>query len=318
MASVEAIAALPDALPAAVPPARIHLAGARPPEGCVGRGHHYGNIRPYLEWTAYRLFRGGWPARLARAFGAQRRVLVHAHDVPVPAWPAGAPPLRVAFGSDFHAGPTTHPRLLELACQRLAETEPDVVLLGGDFVYLCASFVDDLAEGLGRVPAPFGRYAVLGNHDLWADDLYVQRKLEAAGIHVLTNRSMRLAAPFDHVSVCGIDEAWVGDPDEAGAFADATERRILLTHSPSGLLYAKEQPFDLALCGHTHGGHIALPGGKPIYLPHGPLTELYPHGRYEMERDDQGPLIVSRGVGGVELPFRTFAPPDVLLCRLGA
>lgn len=313
MPSADAILARPDA----VPPARIHLDSPRPPEGCVGRGHHYGSVRPYLEWSAYRLFRGGWPARLARALGAQRRVLVHEHAVAVAGWPAGAPSLTVAFGSDFHAGPTTHPRLLELACRRLAEAKPDVLLLGGDFVYLCASFVDALAQGLGAVPAPAGRFAVLGNHDLWADDRYVQRRLEAAGIEVLVNRNVRLPPPFDHVSVCGIDEAWVGDPDGDAAFAGAAERRILLTHSPSGLVFAKHRAFDLALCGHTHGGHIALPGGRPIYLPHGPLVELYPHGRYEMPHADQGPLIVSRGVGGVELPFRSFAPPDILRCVLG-
>jgi len=39
---------------------------------------------------------------------------------------------------------------------------------------------------LGAIPAPFGRYAVLGNHDWWGDASRITRRLEEAGIQVLT------------------------------------------------------------------------------------------------------------------------------------
>ncbi|HEY0251221.1 MAG TPA: hypothetical protein VGC41_06820, partial [Kofleriaceae bacterium] len=70
--------------------------------------------------------------------------------------------------------------------------------------------------------------------------------------------------------------------------------------------------FDLAMCGHTHGGHVALPGGIPILVP-GPASRRYAHGRYELEGKT---LIVSRGVGSTEVAPRWNADPDILLVTL--
>src|SRR5690606_2060253 len=73
---------------------------------------------------------GGWPARLARAFGNPMTVIVEKIDVEVSA-PLESP-LRLAFASDFHAGPTTHPELIAHACDALESLAPDALLLGGD------------------------------------------------------------------------------------------------------------------------------------------------------------------------------------------
>ena len=73
------------------------------------------------------------------------------------------------------------------AAQVLADAQPDVLLLGGDFVSLEARYIEPLAQALGQIPAPYGRFAVLGNHDLWADDYPIRRYLSHAGIQVLVN-----------------------------------------------------------------------------------------------------------------------------------
>lgn len=51
-------------------------------------------------------------------------------------------------------------------------------------------------------------------------------------------------------------------------------------------------------------------GGVPIIVP-GPLGRRFAHGRFDV---DGRTLLVSRGVGGAELPFRTFAQPDIVVC----
>jgi predicted MPP superfamily phosphohydrolase len=260
------------------------------------------------------LYRGGWPIRLARALGIRPRVRTVRHVIPMNHGSLPPCPLRLAYASDFHAGPTTDPAVLRAACDQLQAAAPDVLLLGGDFVTFVPSEIDWLAPELGRIPAPFGRFAVLGNHDWWSDARHVVRRLEAAGIQVLTNRNVRLGPPFDQVWICGIDDHWCGHPDAGAGLAGADGVRVVLMHSPSGLLDLGPERFDLALCGHTHGGQLALPGGIPLVVPHGPLSRRYARGRFGV--GEGRTLVVSVGLGCVVLPLRMFADPEIVLCEL--
>jgi uncharacterized protein len=260
------------------------------------------------------LLSGGWPVRLVRRLGVRYNVKTVEHVIPTANGSGRLPALRIAFASDFHTGPTTDPAVLASACDALRAAEPDVLLLGGDFVGFDADAIDWLAPLLGRIPAPLGRFAVLGNHDRWTDADYIHRALEAADIHLLVNRNIRLAAPADGLWICGLDDDRHGQPDARAALEGADGARIVLMHSPSALLELGAERFDLALCGHTHGGQIALPGGIPLLLPAGPLSRKYARGRFDL--GDGRTLIVSVGLGCGGLPIRTFATPEILLCHL--
>jgi predicted MPP superfamily phosphohydrolase len=260
------------------------------------------------------LYRGGWPVRLARALGIRPRVRTVQHAIRLAAGSDGMPPLRIAYASDFHAGPTTDASVLRAACAALRAAAADLLLLGGDFVTGRPNEIDWLARELGDIPAPFGRFAVLGNHDYWSGGAYVVERLEAAGIRVVVNTNVRLGPPFERVWVCGLDDHWSGRPDAATAVRGADGVRVVLMHAPSGLLDLGEERFDLALCGHTHGGQLALPGGIPIVVPQGPLSRRYARGRFPV--GDAGTLVVSVGLGCVVLPLRTFADPEIVICTL--
>jgi predicted MPP superfamily phosphohydrolase len=280
-----------------------------------GRGSNYTAARGVVEWTLARAYHRDWPARLVRRIGLQRRVRVRDHRIATPRWPAGAPPLRIAFASDLHAGPTTHPSVLDDAFAALAAAQADVVLLGGDYVFLTADRIDEIARRLAQLPRPrLGTFAVMGNHDLWADDAAIAAALSQAGARVLVNERVALPAPFAHVALVGLDDPWTGVRAEP-AFLAEDAVRILLVHAPEAMLHLGDAPFDLALCGHTHGGHIALPGGVPILVP-GPASRRFAHGRYDLSGGRT--LIVSRGVGSTEVALRLNADPDILVVELGA
>jgi uncharacterized protein len=278
----------------------------------AGRGKEYSPTRAASEWVLGHAYRGGWPARLVRRLGLQPSVSTIRHLITSPLWPEGTRPLRIAFVSDLHAGPTTHPSLLAEAAQALRDAAPDVLLLGGDYVYLHAEGIHELAPLLAAVPAPLGRFAVFGNHDLWAHDPTLRRALEGAGFRMLVNENVPLPAPFEHVSICGLDDPWVGEPDVRATFDGARDVRVLLMHAPEGIMIVKDEPFDVAVCGHTHGGHIALPGGIPIVVA-GPVSRRYSHGPYDV---GGRPMIVSRGIGATESALRLFADPDVRVVTL--
>jgi predicted MPP superfamily phosphohydrolase len=267
-----------------------------------------------VEWTLANAYRGNWPSRLVRALGMQRRVVIRRHAIATARWPASMRPLRIAFMSDLHAGPTTHPTLLDEAFGVLAGIEADVILLGGDYVFLSAEHIAPIAERVARLRAPLGIYGVLGNHDLWADDAAIVASLTRAGARMLVNERVVLPAPFEHVTLAGLDDPWTGVHAKNPVFEAGDRVRIILVHAPEALMHLGDQPFELAVCGHTHGGHVALPGGIPLLVP-GPLSRRYAHGYFELGNDRT--MIVSRGIGGTEVALRLYADPDILVVEVG-
>jgi predicted MPP superfamily phosphohydrolase len=256
----------------------------------------------------------GFIAKWSYRFGFHGKFGVTPHEIQVPEEKGLPRPLTLAFASDFHAGPSTHPELFTTVVDELIGLQPDVILLGGDYVSCKARDVDVLIDGLSRCKPPLGKYAVLGNHDLWSDDEYITRRLAIAGVEVLVNRCFPLPPPFDCVSICGIDDPWTGRADVAGAFNGTSPIRIFLSHSPDGLLLLDSEQFDVGFAGHTHGGQVARRDGTPIISAGGPLSRTYGRGRFEIP--GRGPLIVSRGIGCSSLPVRINADPELVVCTL--
>jgi uncharacterized protein len=278
------------------------------------RGKHNDRVERLVEVILDFALLQGLIAKWSYRLGLHGKLGVTLHEVALPKEKQLPVPLTIAFASDFHAGPTTHPEIFADLFGKLADRRPDVLLLGGDFVSCKASYAGALTEGLSRCNPLLGKYAVMGNHDLWADERQLTQLLEAAGVNVLVNRNISLPAPFDSVSICGIDDPWTGNADAAQAFKGAGRIRIFLAHSPDGLLLLEGEKFDVGFAGHTHGGQIALRDGTPIFVAQGPLSRTYSHGRFEVE--GSGPLIVGRGIGCSNLPIRMNADPELIICTL--
>ena len=274
--------------------------------GSKGRGRRFTVARAVRELVARVIYAGDWPARALDRWGRARVETVR-HQIA--AGRGARPPLRIGFISDLHVGPLTPTRLLEAAFGRLAAEAPDVLVLGGDYVFLeaTAAKADLIARLTAGVPAAT-KVAVLGNHDLWTDHALIEAALERGGARVLVNRSLRLPPPHDDVALVGLDDPWTGDPDPDRAFAEATGAavKIAVVHAPEGYPFVRDRGAALMLCGHTHGGQIAAPHG-PVVV-HGHLGRRWPAGLYDV---DGLPLFVSRGIGAVEIPLRLYAPPDV-------
>ncbi len=225
--------------------------------------------------------------------------------------------MRLAFASDFHGGPGTHPATIRNACRLLADSRPDLLLLGGDFVSFHARHVDGVLADIAGIDAPLGRFAVLGNHDLIADDAYLVRRLADVGVRTLVNENVRLPAPYDGVSVVGLDNTEQGTPDGQRALAGADGVRLVLMHSPDGLSALGDEPFAVAFTGHVHGGQFVLPGGRSLISAKGPLSQRYLYGGvFELGPPGQRVLLVSRGIGQGSLPMRFRADPEVHVCDI--
>jgi predicted MPP superfamily phosphohydrolase len=285
-----------------------------------GRGRNFSVSRGVTESLLRLLYWGSWPARLwAVVPGACVVDKLH-HRIPL--LHPGAPTVRAGFISDIHLGPTTPRRLVDAAFGHLASSSLDVLLLGGDYVFLDATEAKarELAARVRDVPAKT-KLAVLGNHDLWAHHAVLERALEGVGVEILINRNVRLGTGPGSLWVAGVDEPWTGRMDVERALDGVEDAGglVVLCHSPEGLpetlrviaRMGQAAPPTLYVCGHTHGGHLATPWGA-IGVP-GPTGKRYQAGRYRVGDVD---VHVSRGVGAGEVPVRTFAPPDVAVFEL--
>jgi predicted MPP superfamily phosphohydrolase len=87
-------------------------------------------------------------------------------------------------------------------------------------------------------------------------------------------------------------------------------------HSPEGLRAIGGRAFDLALCGHTHGGQVALPWGTPVLMPGDALNRQYVSGVFSLDGAPSRTLLVTNGVGCSTAPLRLFAVPEVHLCLI--
>ena len=271
-------------------------------------------LRKYGKKFEETFFRGTWARDLARNTGFQQPPLIMnlSYDLGLEA--NGLKSVTVAFVSDMHSGKMTHPSVIREAGRILRENEHDLLLLGGDYIFLSADEIGLVCESLMAVSPRLGKYGVLGNHDRWIDRGELTGILGEAGIKVLVNEEVGFGGDDGHISVYGLDDVEWGEP----AFPGNRRRenpgvRILLSHSPETLSFPECGNFDFALFGHTHAGQIAPPLGKPFLPFKDKYSKTFPYGLYDRKgRNRFLPVYVTSGIGCVWLPFRLFARPEVV------
>lgn len=241
---------------------------------------------------------------------------VATYRLSLPHWPAACADLSIAVISDLHVGsPFNGIAKLDRVVAETQKAEPDLVLLAGDYVIQGVRggrFVtpEVVAAKLGELAAPFGVFAVLGNHDWWLDGPRVRRAFETSGIPVLENRPVELRRGDCAFWLAGIGDFWEGRPDIDGTLENVPPGApvLVLTHNPDVFPKVPER-VALTIAGHTHGGQVRVPLiGRPI-VPSA-------HGeRYAIGTVVEGGrhLFVTPGVGTSILPVRFLVPPEISL-----
>ncbi len=233
------------------------------------------------------------------------------NTLPIYHLPAALEGFRLLHLSDPHLD--IAPGVPDALIERINAVDYDLCVITGD--YRAKTYGDYHAAMSGmrkvrpHIKAPV--YSVLGNHD----SIMMVSDLEAMGIQLLMN---------EHVAIRhGDSTLWLAGIDDPHYFrADNIEKAcneipvdapsILLSHTPEIYKHAAYADFDVMLCGHTHGGQICLPGGKPIYCnvtcPH-----TYCSGQWKYH---QMVGYTSRGSGSSVVDARLNCPPEITIHHL--
>lgn len=237
--------------------------------------------------------------------------------LPLPAEHAALAGLRIGFLTDLHVGPTISAGDVARGIHLLLPEQPDLFLLGGDYLSDSPRYAERAAAALGDLAraAPLGAFAVLGNHDLANDARRVTRALETRGIVVLRNRAAAVDAGRGILWIVGIDDATLGAPDPDAAFRDVPPgaAALALWHEPDDAERAAVRGAFAQLSGHSHGGQVKLPIVGAAFAPAGGRKRPGGLG------DALGmPVYTSRGLGVYRPPLRFNCPPEVTLVTLTA
>lgn len=252
-----------------------------------------------------------WSVGIEPRWVAQRTL---AHSVKAWQGPAG---LKVAVASDWHFTKRPWWRVMTVEragriVEEINAAAPDVVLLPGDLIadrdYLpehAPTAEDEIAAVLGRLKAPLGVYAVLGNHDWWHDGEKFTQALRRHGIQVLENEAVPLKGTALWVAGIGDDSTGHSQPRKAVAKLPAGAQTLLLMHDPAS--FVDLPPVQgLVVAAHTHGGQVYLPWvGAPIVPGAAPRQWAYGWVEYAGNR-----MYVTSGLGVSIFPVRFNMRPE--------
>jgi len=231
---------------------------------------------------------------------------VNEYEVFLPDWPAAFSGFTLVQISDIHHGKFISRRYLEAIVRGARKLRPDVFALTGDFISLKRDIVG--LKGLFKgLKARHGTYALMGNHDYWADGDTVLKALKGDGVRVLRNEAVFIREKGKKLALIGTDDYWMGKVDEGAVLKVKADAKVLLAHNPDQFHLAKRADIPLQVSGHCHGGQVCFPLIGPLIVPSA-------HGRKYAGgfiREGDSTLFISRGIGCFP-PLRTFCPPEVV------
>ncbi len=249
------------------------------------------------------------------------RLEVKEYTCESPEIPAAFDGTRIAFVVDIHRGPFFSRERVGRLVDRVAGLGPDLILLGGDYVYGGPKYQASCLAELASLDAPLGCFAVLGNHDYGTRDSAdpgpgaAIRAIDEAGITLLLDQGEWLEKEGQRIRLGGVSDYSADDPQLEPVVDGTTPADfvLLLSHDPD---YAERLPagaVDLVLSGHTHGGQVTFFGSWAPDVN----SEYGQKYRTGIVENGVTTVIVSNGVGtSTLLPVRLFAPAQIVVVTL--
>jgi len=212
--------------------------------------------------------------------------------------------------SDVHLGLIVRNSRLRKVMDIVKAEKPDIFLSTGDLVDAQINEMAGMAELLREVKAPYGNFAITGNHEYYAGIKDALAFTREAGFTLLRGE----AVTNGPINIAGVD-----DPTGVQLKIERPEpARALLSALPKGkfTLFLRHRPevdhtaglFDLQLSGHTHKGQI---------FPFTYVSKIaYPLNAGRFDLGGGSILYVSRGTGTWGPPIRFLSPPQVTVIEL--
>jgi predicted MPP superfamily phosphohydrolase len=250
---------------------------------------------------------GSGPYRLLTSFPGNEFLKLEVCDkeFQVPRLPAELDGLSILHLSDLHFTGVIDLPYFERVVEYARAMPADLVVFTGDLLDR-EDLVDWLPATLGKLSAPLGCCFVLGNHDSYLSNvLEIRGRLESLGWYDVAGQSRVVEHCGQPLVICGSELPWMGTQPDLSVAPDGAFR-LLVSHTPDNLPWARQNDVNLMLAGHNHGGQIRLPWFGPVYSP----SAYGAHYACGVFWEKPTLLYVSRGISGRH-PLRLNCLPEL-------
>lgn len=230
------------------------------------------------------------------------------YEIEIPRQQSRLDRLTVVFVSDFHLKEDTDFGFVERYVKNVRDIGPDLVLYGGDIVEgnRRNGQMDRYALKLNEITAPYGVFAVLGNHEYYSghdDGNFFSR----AGMTLLCDSVVVMDQLFN---LAGRYDSHFGRRLSVGELMKSANDSLpvlLLDHRPTELQQAVGANVDVQFSGHTHDGQMF-----PINLILRRMYQLV----WGYEKIGPTHFIVSSGIRMWGPPVRTVGKSEIVVVRI--
>ena len=115
--------------------------------------------------------------------------------------PAGIHRLKIVQVSDIHLGLIVRGERLKKIIEMVEAEKPDILVSTGDLVDAQINHMTGLAELLRKVAAPYGKYAIPGNHEYYAGIKQSLAFTKDSGFKLLRDEAVRSV-----INIVGVDD----------------------------------------------------------------------------------------------------------------
>lgn len=222
-------------------------------------------------------------------------------------WPKEFDGLKIAYLSDIHYGFLLGEDRVRKLVERVNALHADILLLGGDY----GEHSDGAVKFFLLKPGFKANIAVLGtfgNHDRTLPESNVEKisqVMRQDGVIPVLNDAYFIDRNGKRVAFASTDDFFNGTPDleKVAKLCEKADFTVFFPHNPDVLPETQKMPGDLfyqlAICGHTHGGQVTVCGksikSSSIY------RNRYLSGWFKEQGAD---ILVSNGVGTSGFPVR--------------
>jgi predicted MPP superfamily phosphohydrolase len=264
---------------------------------------------------------------------------VKRQEIILPELPASFEGLKIVQISDIHLGSWSCRTELSKAVDLVNSQHPDVIFFTGDMANYTTLDVLPFEDILSHLKAPYGIFAILGNHDYgayvsWPSEEAKQQDMKdlvsfyrRLGWKLLLNEHSILRKGNDSIAILGVQN-WgkayrfqkLGDIPAAQKGVENMKVQLLLSHDPSfwdSIICHKYRNIDVTFSGHTHGFQFGI---ECCGIRWSPAQYLYNQwaGLYEKPVPGSHPqyIYVNRGLGSLGYPGRIGILPEITVFTL--